>query len=426
MTEVAAEPEAAEPEATAPTATEQPAAAPAATEPAVAAPPQTPRAPQERADRWRPSLVAAFWTWLAGLLMYCLVTAVSWLPFGTPPALDKAYESWHRWDTTWYVIIADVGYEFDKRAAAFFPLYPMIVRGVDQVLPRGAFEAALVVSVTSCYAALVMMHRLASAILGTDAARRTIFYLLAFPTGFYLAAAYNESLFIALAAGSLYLMRRGQWWLAGVLGGFASATRLAGVLLVLAFGYEYLRQRRFSPRGIRLDALAITLVPVGLLLYAGYCWRTFGDPLFFRDMQENWFRSGYQAPWTTLGEVIRMVVSTHPVLGPTSIRNIVNLTTAVAVLALLLVALDREWGLGVEYAYLVIFAAGVILLPLINPIDTDYPLSSMWRFALECVPVWLVLAKFGRNGPFDRAYTMGALGLQGVMILTFVQNQFVA
>ena len=125
MTEVAAEPE----------ATEQPAAAPAAAEPAVATPPQT---PQEQADRWRPSLVAAFWTWLAGLLMYCLVTAVSWLPFGTPPALDKAYESWHRWDTTWYVIIADVGYEFDKRAAAFFPLYPMIVRGVDQVLPRGA------------------------------------------------------------------------------------------------------------------------------------------------------------------------------------------------------------------------------------------------------------------------------------------------
>ena len=392
----------------------------------VAAPPETPQTPETPSDRWRPSLVAAFWTWLAGLAMYGLVTAVSWLPFGSPPSLDKAYESWHRWDTTWYVIIADLGYRYDERGAAFFPLYPMLVRGVDQVLPRGAFEAALVVSVLACYAALVVMHRLAYCVLGDELARRAIFYLLAFPTGFYLAAAYSESLFVALSVGSLYAMRRRQWWVAGVLGGFASATRLAGVLLVLAFGYEYLRQRGFSPRRIRLDALAVALVPVGLLLYALYCWRAFGDPLYFRQMQENWFRSGFQAPWTTLGEVTRMVAGTHPLLGPTSVRNIINLTTAVAVLALLLVCLDREWGLGCEYAYLAVFSAGVILLPLVNPIDSEYPLSSMWRFALECVPVWLVLAKFGRNRHFDRAYTMSALALQGVMILTFVQNQFVA
>jgi Mannosyltransferase (PIG-V) len=397
-----------------------------ATEPTVATPPEAPETAERPTDRWRPSLVTAFWTWLAGLAMYCLVTAVSWLPFGSPPALDKAYESWHRWDTTWYVIIAELGYGYDKRSAAFFPLYPMLVRGVDQVLPRGAFEAALVVSVLTCYAALVMMHRLAYSILGDDPARRTIFYLLAFPTGFYLAAAYNESLFIALSVGALYAMRRRQWWLAGLLGGFASATRLAGVLLMLAFAYEYLRQRGFSPRRVRLDALAVALVPVGLAFYALYCWRAFDDPLYFLQMQENWFRSGFQAPWTTVMDVLRMVMHTHPLLGPTSIRNIINLTTALAVLALLVVTLDRDWGLGSEYAYLVVFSAGVILLPLVNPIDSDYPLSSMWRFALECAPIWLVLAKFGRNRNFDRAYTMSALALQGVMILTYVQNQFVA
>jgi hypothetical protein len=394
-----------------------------ATERTVDTPPEAPETPTER---WRPSLVAAFWTWLAAVAMYCLVTAVSWLPFGSAPALDKAYESWHRWDTTWYVIIAELGYGYDKRSAAFFPLYPMLVRGADQVLPRGAFEAALVVSALTCYAALVVVHRLARSILGEDPARRAIFYLLAFPTGFYLAAAYNESLFIALSVGSLYAMRRRQWWVAGVLGGFASATRLAGVLLVLAFGYEYLRQRAFSPRRIRLDALAVTLMPVGLLLYALYCWRAFGDPLYFLRMQQNWFRSGFQPPWTTVVEVMRMVAHSHPLLGPTSVRNIINLTTALAVLGMLLVTLDRAWGLGSEHAYLVVFSAGVILLPLINPIDSDYPLSSMWRFALECVPVWLVLAKLGHNRNFDRAYTMSALALQGVMILTFVQNQFVA
>lgn len=399
--------------------------------PLAAEPGEVPPAAGYRRDvwaRWRPSLVVGFWTWLAGLLTYALVTAVSWVPFGDPPAsVGRAYESWHRWDTTWYVIIADSGYQYDKRSTVFFPLYPLLVRGANHLLPRGSFEAALAVSALACLAALVVVHRLTAEI--TDdagIARRTTFYLLAFPTGFYLAAGYNESLFIALAAGSLYCMRRGHWWAAGALAGFASGTRLAGILLTLAFGYEYLRQRGFSPRRIRPDALALALAPVGLLLYAAYCWKTFGDPLYFQEAQANWFRSGFSTPWGTLTDVYQMVLQTRPVLGPTAVRNIINLGTVLAVLGLLAIALDRQWGLGREHAYLVIFSTGIVLLPLSSPIDADYPLSSMWRFALECTPIFMVLAKMGRNAHFDRVFTMVALAVQGVMILTFVQNQFVA
>jgi hypothetical protein len=375
--------------------------------------------------RWRASVVFGVSVWLAALLMYVLVTAVSWLPFGDPPALGDVVERWHRWDTTWYVIIAESGYHYDSRATAFFPLYPMLVRGVHQVIPGTTLEAALVVSVLACLAALILVHRLTAEILGGELARRTVFYLIAFPTGFYLVAAYNESLFIALAVGSLYCMRRRHWWMAGLLAGFASATRLAGVLLAAAFVYEYLRQCGFRPRRIRLDLLAVVLVPAGLIAYAFYCWRSFGDPLYFQKAQTNWFRTDYKAPWTTIAEVIRLIANTQPLLGPTSVRNIINLTTALAVLALLLLALDSRWGIGPDQAYLVIFAGADIVLPLLSPIHSDYPLSSMWRFALECIPVFMVLAKMGRNAHFDRAFTMVALAVQGVMILTFVQNQFV-
>jgi Dolichyl-phosphate-mannose-protein mannosyltransferase len=383
-------------------------------------------APDNRRAAWRESVRVGLWTWLAGVVMYTLVTMVAWLPFGDPPEFTKVYEAWHRWDTTWYVIIADSGYGYDKRSAAFFPLYPLLIRGANHVLPGGSFEAALILSVVICLVALVMVHRLVAEIVGPALAKRTVFYLLAFPTGFYLAAAYNEGLFIALAAASLYCMRRQRWWLAGALAGFASATRMAGALLSIAFLYEYLRQRGFSLRRIRWDLLGIALAPAGLLLYALYCWRALGDPLYFEKMQINWFHTGFQPPWTTLQQVAHMVAHTHPLLGPTSLRNIINLSTAVGVLILLGVALDREWGLGKEQAYLVIFSAGIILLPLVNPIRTDYPLSSMWRFALECTPIFMLLAKMGRSAPFDRVYTMSALALQGVMILTFLQNQFVA
>jgi hypothetical protein len=379
---------------------------------------------------WRDSFLAGLWAWLAGLSACVLVTAVAWLPFeqirDAPRTLGQVLDNWHRWDTTWYVIIAQSGYRYDSRAAAFFPLYPLLVRGLDPVVPGDAFVAALVVSILTCYAALVVIHRLAAGVLGEETGRRTLFYLLAFPTGFFLIAAYNESLFLALSVGSLYCMRRRIWWLAALLAGLASGTRLAGVLLAVVFVYEYLRQRGFNPRRIRPDLLWAALTPTGLLGYAAYCAHAFGDPLYFEKAQSVWFRDGLRAPWTTVVDVLRLIVHQPVLLSPTEVRNVINLGTALGVLVLLYLALDGRWRLGRDQSYLVLFAAMDIALPLLSPLHTDYPLSSMWRFALECLPVFMVLARMGANRTFDRLYLMAALPVQGVMILTFVQNQFVA
>jgi Gpi18-like mannosyltransferase len=386
--------------------------------------------PGEPPVRWRDSLRFALWTWLAALAVYVLVTVVAWLPFEqvreAPLTFQDALANWHRWDTTWYVMIAESGYHLDGRSAAFFPLYPLLVAAVNPVLPGGGFEAALVVSLLSCYAALVVVHRFTAELLGAELARRTTFYLIAFPTGFFLAAAYNESLFVALTVGSLYAMRRQRWWLAGALAGLASGTRLAGALLAVVFAYEYLRQRGFSYRLVRVDLLGVALAPLGLLAYAAYCWHSFGDPLYFQHAQAVWFRSGFAAPWDTLVDVVRLIMQSPAPLSPTTVRNVINLATLLGVAALLYLAVDGRWRLGPGTGYLVLFSALDILLPVVSPIHADYPLSSMWRFALECPPVFMVLARMGRSATFDRSYLMVALALQGVMILTFVQNQFVA
>jgi hypothetical protein len=402
---------------------------------------------------WRPSLIHGTATWLTGLVIYLAVTAVAWMPFenltskaGNPPgSLYELVRHWERWDTSWYLIIADSGYTYDQRSAAFFPLYPMTVRVANVLLPGDTLMAALLVSVLSCLVALIMVHRLTEEMMGPGDARRATFYLLAFPTGFYLMAAYTESLFVALAVASLYCMRRSLWWPAGLLAGYASATRMAGVMLGAAFVFEYLRQGGFSWRGfawrssgprlpvpritwprLRWDGLALLLVPVGLLCYVAYCYLEFGDPMFFMEQQASWFHYGFQPPWTTIGMTFDMIVqSTDPFSGDT-LRNIFNLGTGLLFLTLLTLALVGPWRLGVEYAYLVIFAAIIVLLPMVNPIQAAYPLSSSWRFALECVVVFMMLARLGRNPHFDRAYLAIALSLQGAMVLTFISNNFVA
>jgi hypothetical protein len=379
---------------------------------------------------WKPSLLFGLWAWLGGLLACVLVTTVAWLPFehirDAPRNLSEAVQNWHRWDTTWYVIIAESGYHSDPRSAAFFPLYPLLVKAVNPVVPGDAFLAALVVSVLACYAALVVVHRLAADLLGAELGRRTTFYLIAFPTGFFLLAGYNESLFIALAVGSMYAMRRQRWWLAGVLAGLASASRVAGLLLAVVFVYEYLRQRNFSLRALRPDALWVALAPTGLVAYAAYCASAFHDPLFFQKQQAVWFRSGFTTPWTPMRQAAQLIAQDPLLLSPAAIRNLINLLSALGVLLLLYLALVGPWRLGAGSGYLVLFAGMDILLPLLSGVHSDYPLSGIWRFALECLPVFMVLAKMGSRSTVDRLFLMAALPVQGVMILTFVQNQFVA
>ncbi len=401
--------------------------------------------------RWRPSVVAGGTVWVSSLLAYLLVTAVAWLPTENleskagpvPGTLRQLISSWYRWDSEWYVNIANLGYAYDEHSTAFFPLYPMVVRAADRLLPGDTFEAALIVAALCCLAALILAHRLVTELSGVEDARRTIIYLLAFPTGFYLTAAYNESMFVALALASLYCMRRGRWWWAGMFAGYAGATRMAGVMLGAAFVYEYLRQRGFSVRGLveagrerRLwgalralvdrDAFAVVLVPAGLASYMLYCRLAFGDALHFLESQKFWAREGFTMPWTVVGDVVALVDSSESVFHPDSIRNIANLTTALAVLLLLVLALVGPWRLGGDHAYLVIFAAIVVLMPMSNPIRMHYPLSSLWRFALECTVAFMVLARMGRSPAFDRVYLTSMLALQGAMVVVFVQKDFVA
>ncbi|MDI1465293.1 mannosyltransferase family protein [Catellatospora sp. KI3] len=397
-------------------------------------------APAAPLPGWRDSLRAGLWTWLAGLVGMCVMTYMSYLPFirvespsGARPAnLLEALAKWSQWDTLWYIRIADSGYGTNEMSTAFFPLYPATVRVVGWVLPGPTIVAALAVSAVCAFGALVLMHRLAVEVLGDlGDAGRSIFYLLAFPTGFFLFAGYNESMFIMLAAGSLYFMRRGRWWAAGALAALSSGTRLVGVMLGVAFVIEYVRQRgllaggRPQWRRIRPDVLAAGLVPGGVLAYAAYCWYHFDEPMIFSRVQENWRRET-QPPWVTLSWVVEKIADSKSIFDHLAVHNVIALSSVLAFGALLVLALVGPWRLGRENLYLTVFAALCLLVPLTGPIARGTPLTSFVRYALEALPAFMVLAKMGRSEGFGRVYLVSAIGAQSIMLLTFLHNTFIA
>ena len=64
-----------------------------------------------------------------------------------------------RWDSVWYLAIARHGYGHEAARTAFYPLYPLLIRGVGTVLGSD-LVAGVLISVVCFAIGLVALHRL--------------------------------------------------------------------------------------------------------------------------------------------------------------------------------------------------------------------------------------------------------------------------
>lgn len=375
---------------------------------------------------WPTSARYALSTWAGAATAYVLINALYWMIVDDPgPSVGRMLAVWNRWDTGHYLRIAEVGYTAERPdSAAFFPLYPLLLRVADPVLPGGLLTAALVISNLACLGALTVLHRLAAVELGEQTAARVPLYLMAFPGAFFLCAGYTSSLFLLLSVAALYAMRRGRWWAAGGLGALSTATRLAGILLIVAFVIEYGRQHGWRPRRWRLDALALALVPAGMVAFALYLGQRLGDPLAFSHAQALWGRE-LSAPWAGLGEAIGAVV-TRPLLQQMALHNAIDAVTLLAMGALLVLCVVGRWKLRRDQRYLVWYAVAGLALLLVGPVGGLFPMQGAPRYALELIPAFFVLAKLGDNRHAERLYLLPAVAVQAMFLLTFFNGVWIA
>ena len=327
-----------------------------------------------------------------------------------------------RWDAVWYLRIADSGYGDSAPRAAFFPLYPLLIRSVAAV--AGGSEAALLigsyfVSLAAFLGALTLLHRLVSLELGRRFAAPTLLLLSVFPAALYFGAPYAESLFLLVSVGAFYAARTGSWAWAGACAAAASATRSAGLLLVipLAMLWWGSRRRRVG------DAAWLLLAPLGALAYAAWLGLAEGDALRFLDVQDAWSRdlgvplagvwNGFTAALDGLRQLAsgaRTPVYFEQAAGDPFRIAAINImlfgTLAFALVACVGVfrRLPKAYGAWV---------AAALLLPLFVPVKPQ-PLMSLPRFIAVLFPIfmWLaVVAEERRATPHVAAASAVGLGL---------------
>lgn len=186
---------------------------------------------------------------------------------------------WANMDGVHYLSIAQNGYfQFEQ---AFFPLYPLLIRLVAVLIGDNYLLVGLFISHLSFLGSLIIFYKLLEEQFSLKVAKWAIFLLLVFPTSFFFAGVYTESLFLLFTMGSIYSVVKKKWLLAGILAALASATRLVGIFLLLVLFYEWWREKKKSI----LSLLVALIGSGGLLSYMFYLWRTYADPLMFFHVQ---------------------------------------------------------------------------------------------------------------------------------------------
>jgi len=283
--------------------------------------------------------------------------------------LGPVVDVWARWDSDWYVQIAQHGYVWPSSRPAFFPLYPLLVGPLGHLLGGHTVLAGVLVSLAACAGAFVLLDRLARLKLGDAAAKRAILFLAVFPTTLFLGAVYSESLFLLLSLAAFLLAEQGRFRAAGVAGGLAALTRPVGLALVPALAVLAWRSpdRRRSLAGV-------ALIPAVFALYPLTLWLWLGHPLAFLTAQKDIWRRHFSV-WGPLGGFVEGIEQ----------RAVKDVLVAAVLVVLAVVA----WRvLGAAYGT---YALVSLALPLSWPSDT-HALWSIARFGLVLFPIVLTLA----------------------------------
>jgi hypothetical protein len=347
----------------------------------------------------------------------------------TPRLHELGYvtDIWARWDSDFFLRIAQHGY--DDASAAFPPLYPGLVAVVGRAFFGHYLLAGLVISLLSCLGSFVLLRQLAEERLGMEGARRTVLYLAVFPMTLFLQAVYSESLFLLLALAAFALAERDRFGWAGVAAGLAILTRAAGLALLPALVLLAWRHRD-RPRAVVGIALAVPIAG----LYPLVLWQQVGDPWAFAGAQDRWHRhlspagpfgglwDGLVAGWRGVEQFV-VGHGTH-VSGADPMHAAAENVQALAFLALFLALTAVAWRrFGAPYG---LFAAVSLAIPLSYP-SSRWPLLSLPRFGLVVFPFFLALAAVTADRARLHTAVVACSGLfLGVAVVQWALWQWVA
>jgi len=321
-------------------------------------------------------------------------------------------EIWNRWDSLRHIRLAQIGYSgvgSDKADLIGFPLYPWIVR-LFAIIFQDYLISAFIVSGLALIAAGLLLHKLVLLDFPDSVARNSVWFMLIFPTAYFLHINYNESLFIALAVGCFFAARQEKWAIAGILGVFLCLTRLNGLVIVPALLIEVLLQYRMSRRW-QWQWLWILIIPLGFGIYLLLNQQVTGDAFAFMTIGEENFQKSLSAPWNGIRGLYNLMWSpeiSHAQMGGVQEFTFIMLSAVCTVACgFLLRPSYTAWMAG----NWVIFASSGFIL-------------STPRYVIVMFPIFILFAKLAERRVWYSVITVWSLLFLALFVTKLVQGHW--
>ena len=346
------------------------------------------------------------------------------------------------WDSEYYLAIAVGGYDDPATdlvgppnnqvtlSYAFLPFYPLLIRvfaiplsllGLNPIAT--ATLSGVIVSALGALAGMLALYDLTRDSLGEDGALRSAFYLIIFPTGFFLVQVYTEGVFVGLAFGCLAMLRRENWLLASILASCTVLTRAVGIAIFIPLFINWLRTgdwmdfeldwQQLFHQGISRQSLTRALLVFAPLI-TFLIWKISYYGIAFDFVERQYFGSTFM----NLGRAFYVWVEAGRSLFLGIPPRTANYILIFFVFVLGLVGSFRTIR---EYPEAAWFSLAVILISV-----GSGPPSGIHRYILTTPAIFIFLAKLGNNPVFDRVWTIVSLLWMGALAALFALDMWVA
>ncbi|MFJ2926130.1 hypothetical protein ACIPIU_14155 [Streptomyces massasporeus] len=222
---------------------------------------------------------------------------------------EHAWDVLASWDGWWYQQVAEHGYDpvlkpvpgatgmitLEGNSAAFFPLYPTLMRLVSECTGLGLYGAGMVVSVLASFAAALGIYAVTKRLGGHRAGLVAAGLWAVWPGSGTEWSGYSESLYTALAAWACHAVMTRRWLTAGLLTFAAGLCRPTAVALVAALAFAAVMALRRREDGFRRPLAAVAIAPLGLFGYLAWVNYRMGDLNGYSKLQDGAW--GHKFDW---------------------------------------------------------------------------------------------------------------------------------
>ncbi len=340
-----------------------------------------------------------------------------------------------RWDTPSYVNIAEKGYDpgpftiIEYRNWAFFPLYPLLMKGLAFVfgLVNGGVAgvsqyllAGLVISNVCFILALYYFDELLETLNFTRLQKNLATLLfLTFPAGYFFSLIYGESLFLLLSCLFLYLVFRNKVKLSALVLGLLLVSRSNGLtFLPLFFMWFWVSRTYFMRLSDAIISLVLVFLPLSAFLL--YMHSLTGDFLAPIKIQSAWNNS-----YMLFGVFITYVNIYGFSFKYEFILSILMLCGVFALLVMALVKYKSVVLIENRQQFFALLINAILFFLLVSGVTN---ITSLFRYMGACVSLFAIIPAL--LDPVKYRYVYGfmlgsGLFLQSLFFVYFLTNSHV-